>query len=83
MLEKVFIEPANTEWSSFFFFSPKKGGASRSQVDCRRLDNIAVRDWYSLPRMNQCIDFLGQAGMISASGANLRYRQIEIDEHHK
>ena len=55
------IEPASTEWASPVVLVPKKGGSLRFYVDYRRLNACTLADSYLFPRMNDCIDSLGDA----------------------
>ena len=65
MLEQGVIEPASAEWASPVFFIPKKDGTLRFCVDCRRLNSLTRRDSYPIPRMDECIDSLGDATIFS------------------
>jgi hypothetical protein len=49
---------------------PKSGGSTRFCIDSRRLNAITVRDSYPLPRIDECIDSLGDC--------NAGYRQIPV-----
>eukprot|EP00170_Pyropia_yezoensis_P005150 contig_21047_g5164 len=55
------IEPSQAEWSFPVVLVPKHDGTPRFCVDYRRLNDLTVRDTYPLPRMDDCIDFLGEA----------------------
>jgi hypothetical protein len=55
------IEPAPCEWASPIVLVPKPHGSLRFCVDCRKLNAITVPDTYPLPRMDECIDLLGEA----------------------
>ncbi len=45
---------------------PKKDGSARSCVDCRKLNPSTIRDAYPIPRMDDCIDSLGDAKVFTA-----------------
>jgi hypothetical protein len=61
MLKAEVIEPATSEWASPIVLVAKPDGSARLCVDYRKLNAITVRDSYPLPRMDECIDSLGDA----------------------
>ena len=83
MLKAGVIEPAKTEWAAPIVFAPKKDGSLRFCVDYRRLNAETVRDSYPIPRMDECIDSLGDAQLFSTLDANSGYWQIEMAEEDK
>ena len=78
MLELKVIEPASTEWASPIVLAPKPDGSWRFCVDYRRLNDITVRDSYPLPRMDECLDSLGEAQYFTTLDANNGYWQIPV-----
>ena len=80
MLKMGVIEEAKCEWASPIVFVPKPDGSMRFCVDYRRLNQMTVRDSYPIPRMDECIDSLGDASVCTNLDANCGYWQIEIDE---
>lgn len=56
MLQDEVSENDTTEWISPVVFTPKKDGSLWICVDCRRLNAMAVRDSYPIPRMEECTD---------------------------
>ena len=81
MLDMDVIEEAECEWASPILFVPKPDGTIRFCVDYRRLNAMTVRDSYPIPRMDECIDSLGDARIYTALDANCGYWQIEIEEN--
>jgi hypothetical protein len=61
MLQTGVIEPASSEWASPVVLVPKPNGSLRFSVDYRRFSPLKIRDSYPLPRMDECIDSLGDA----------------------
>ena len=80
MLKAGVIEPAQSEWASPVVCAPKQDGSLRFCVDYRRLNSLTVRDTYPLPRMDECIDSLGEAKVFSTLDANWGYWQIPVSE---
>ena len=80
MLTEGVIEPSTSEWAAPVVFAPKKDGTLRFCVDYRRLNAVTLRDSYPIPRMDECIDSLGDAKIFSTLDCNSGYWQIEIDE---
>ena len=78
MLDQRVIEPANSPWGSPVVFAPKKDGTSRFCVDFRRLNAVTIRDSYPLPRMDECIDSLGEAKILTTLDCHAGYWQVNI-----
>ena len=78
MLEHGVIEPATSEWASPIVFVPKKDGTKRFCVDYRRLNAVTSPDAYPLPRIDDCIDSLGDAVIFTTLDANAGYWQIPV-----
>lgn len=72
------FEPAKTEWAAPKVIAPKKSGSLRFWVDYK-LNAVVVRYFYLIPRINECIDSLGDALFFSILDANRNYGQAEID----
>lgn len=66
MSGKGVIELAQSAWAAPVVLAPKIDGSIRFCGYCRKLDTMTVRDTYPLPRMDECIDGLGE-GQISAT----------------
>lgn len=81
MQEAGVAKPAGTEWTSPVEFVLKEDESLCFCVHYRRLDNATVRDSYPTLHMNLCIDLLGEAQIFSTLDANLRYWQIDMDDH--
>ena len=73
MLNAGFIEPATSEWAIPVVLVPKKDDSLRFCVNYRRLNTKTLGDAYPLPRMDDCIDFLGDARRFSTLDCNSRY----------
>jgi Reverse transcriptase (RNA-dependent DNA polymerase) len=79
MLAQDVIDPATCDWASPIVLMPKPDGSLRFCVDYWRLNAITVPDTYQLPRMDECIDSLGEAVVFTTLDFNSRYWQIPVD----
>jgi len=78
MLKPNAIAPSHSSWASHVVFVPKKNGIARICVDYRRLNNITKRDAYPLPRMENCLDSLGDAHVFTSLDCTAGYWQIPL-----
>jgi Reverse transcriptase (RNA-dependent DNA polymerase) len=78
MLKAEVIESATSEWASQFVLVAKPDGSTRFCVDYRKLNAITVRYSYPLPRMDECIDSLGDAKIFTTLDCNSGYWQIPV-----
>lgn len=67
------MEPAQMEWASPILFAPKKDGTLQFCVDYGKLNAVTKRVFYSIPWMNECFAFLGDAAVSSMLDANSKY----------
>lgn len=58
--------------------APNSDGKPRFCVDYRRLNEISVKGTYSLPRMDDCIELLGEATVLPTMDCNSGYWQIPV-----
>jgi Reverse transcriptase (RNA-dependent DNA polymerase) len=77
------IEPATSEWASPVVLVPKPDGSMRFCIDYRRLNTVTVRYSYPLPRMDECIDSLGDARVFCTLDCNSGYWKIPVSPHDK
>ena len=68
MLETDAIEPALSEWASPIVLVPKKDGSLRFHIVYRRLNAGTTPDAYPFPRIDDCLDFLGDAAIFTTVG---------------
>jgi Reverse transcriptase (RNA-dependent DNA polymerase) len=74
------IEPASGPWSAPVVLIPKPDGSIRFCVDYRKLNAVTENDSYALPRVDDCLDSLGEARYFTALDANCGYWQIDVNE---
>jgi len=77
------IEPSTEEWASPVVMVPRPDGSVRFCIDYRKLNLMTVKDPYPIPRMDECIDSLGDARVFSTLDCNASYRQIPVAEEDK
>lgn len=77
-LQEDAIEPSKSPWAAPVLFVPKKDGRMRFCVDYRRLNAVTIKDSYPLPRIDDCIDTLGEAVIFSTLDAYSGYHQLSI-----
>ena len=65
MQELDIIEPASSEWCSPVTFVPKKDGSLRFCVDFRKINSITRKDTFPLPRVEDCIEAVGNAKFLT------------------
>ncbi|MGH0053304.1 MAG: reverse transcriptase/ribonuclease H family protein, partial [Sphaerochaetaceae bacterium] len=78
MLRLGVIEKAQSPWASPVVFAPKKDGTLRFCVDYRRLNSVTIRDTYPIPKMDECIDSLGDASIFTTLDCNSGYWQTPL-----
>jgi len=78
MLKLNVIDPRHSAWESPVVIVPKKNGKARFCVDYRRLNNITRKDAYPLARMEDCLDFLGDAQMFTSRDCTAGYWQVPL-----
>ena len=83
MLEIVAISESKSPWVSAVVLVRKKDGSLRFCIDLRKLNARTVKDAYSLPRIEETLDFLNGAQWFTSLDLKLGYWQVELDEESK
>ena len=61
MFNNGFIEPSQSDWSFPCILVPKPDGIFRLCTDYRQVNSVTETDSLSVPRIDDCIDNIGQA----------------------
>ena len=80
MLEQQVIEPACSPWASNVVLVRKKDGTSRCCIDYRQINNVNVKDAYSLPKVNDSLDSMAGAEYFSTFDIRSSYHQVTVVE---
>ena len=79
-LEKGYIRPSQSPYTSPFFFIKKKDGTLRPVQDYRRINSWMVRNNYPLPLIPDIICDLGRAKLYSKLDVRQGYNNIRMKE---
>jgi hypothetical protein len=80
LLEKGFIHPSSSSWGAPVIFVPKKDGTQRLCMDYCALNEVIVKNKYSLPRIDDLFDQLCGACVFSKIDLLSGYHQQKIRE---
>src|SRR6266571_1195085 len=79
-LEKGYIRPSKSPYSSPFFFIKKKDGKLQPVQDYRRLNSFTVKNQYPLPLIPELIDRLCNATLFTKLDIRWGYNNVQIKE---
>ena len=65
LLDNDFIEPRQNDWSSPCILVPKPDGTFHMCTDYRKVNSVTKTDSFPVPRMDDCIDNIGQAKYVT------------------
>lgn len=78
MIAAGVIQTSVSDWASAAVFVRMKDGSMRWCVDYRVLNNVTVKDIYSLFLIEECMNALYENAWFSKLDANTAYWQIQI-----
>ena len=83
LLEHNIIEPSHSDWSSPCLLVPKANQTYRVVADLRSVNQLIKADAHPLPRIDDCIDSIGNAKHITKLDLLKGYYQIGLTERAK
>ena len=63
LIDKGYIQPSVSPWGAPIFFVNKKDGTMRMCIDYRHLNNMNIKNYYPLPRIDELFDQVGGANI--------------------
>lgn len=83
MLEHDIIRPSNSDWSSPCVLVPKSDGSTRFCTDYRKVNAVTRTDVFPIPRIDDCIDKVGQAKFLTKIDLLKGYWCVPLTERAK
>ena len=83
LLNNDFIEPSQSDWSSPCILVPKPDGTFRKCTDYRKVNSVTRTDSFPVPRMDDCIDNIGQAKYVTKFDLLKGFWQIPLADRAK
>lgn len=80
LMKKGFIRPSTSPYGAPILFVKKKDGSLRMCIDYRALNQSTVKNSYPLPRIDELLDRLHGANVISNLDLQSGYHQIRVSE---
>ena len=78
MLENDLIEASSSEWSSPCVLVPKPDGTYRFCTDFRQVNKVTKSDSYPIPRVDDCVDRMGNAKFVCKLDLLKGYWQVPL-----
>jgi hypothetical protein len=76
--EAGYIRPSSSPWGALVLFVQKKDGSQRMCVDYWSLNDVTVKNKYSLPRIEDLFDQMRDARVFSKIDLRSGYHQVKI-----
>ena len=78
MLENDLIEASSSEWNSPYELVQKPDGTYRLFTDFRQVNKVTKSDLYPIPRVDDCVDRIGNAKFVSKLDLLKGYWQVPL-----
>ncbi len=78
MKDNGIIEESNSDWSSPCILVPKSDSSFRFCTDFRKVNLVSKSDTFPLPRIDDCIDHIGQAKFVTTFDLLKGYWQVPL-----
>uniref|UniRef100_A0A671UEB7 Gypsy retrotransposon integrase-like protein 1 n=1 Tax=Sparus aurata TaxID=8175 RepID=A0A671UEB7_SPAAU len=78
MLENGIAEPSSSSWSSPCLLADKSDGSDRFCTDFRKVNGVTKPDCYPLPRVEDCVDHVGNATYVTKLDLLKGYWQVPL-----
>ena len=83
MLKNKIIESSSSSWNSPCVLVPKPDGTFRFCTDLRKINILTKSDSFSLPRIEDCIDRIGNSKYVTKMDLLIGYWQVPLTERAK
>ena len=83
LLDNDLIEPSQSNWSSPCILVPKPDGSYGMCTDYRKVNNLTKTDTFLIPRMDDCVDKVGNAKYVSKFDLLKGFWQTPLSERAK
>ena len=83
MIEVGAIHMSNSPWASAIVLVRKKDGSLRFCIDLHKLNAQTIKDAYSLPHIDETLDWGGGATIFTSLDLRSGYWQVEMEEESK
>ena len=83
LLENDFIEPSQSNYSSPCILVPKSNGTYRMCTDYRKVNSVTKTDSFPIPRIDDCIDNVGNAKYVTKFDLLKGFWQVPLTDRAK
>ena len=83
LLDNEFLELSQSEWSSPYILVPKPDGSFCMCTDYRKVNSVTKTDTFPIPRMDDCIDNIGQTKFVTKFNMRNGFWQIPLTDRAK
>ena len=80
MLDKGFIRPSISPWSTPVIFAKKKDKTLRLCIDYQQLNRVTIKNRYPLSRIDDLFDQIKEARVYSKINLRTGYHQLRVRE---